>query len=247
MRTGVAFRESYEEPDSEVRVMERSMGWRPIQDGDPRGMYAYLATLGTAGEHGGDFVYRSADTDMLGWVCERAADRRMADLVSELMWVPMGAEHDAEVTCDQVGSAVHDGGISAVARDLARFGQLLLDDGVINGREIIPSSWLDDARSPAADVRAAFAATDNETVLPGGWYRNQFWFVQTHHGPAMLCLGIHGQMVYVNRATRTVGVKLSSWPQPQNATYLIDTIRVFGSVGAQLSANPRQGAGAAQA
>jgi CubicO group peptidase (beta-lactamase class C family) len=39
MRTGVAFRETYTAPDAEVRVMERSMGWRPIQPGDPQGAY----------------------------------------------------------------------------------------------------------------------------------------------------------------------------------------------------------------
>src|SRR5262249_8568037 len=126
MRTGVAFRETYDEPDSEVRVMERSMGWRPIEEGDPAGMCQYLSTLGGSGSHGGVVTYRSAGTDMLGWVCERAAGSRMADLVSRLLWIPMGAERDADITCDQLGSAVHDGGMSATARDLARFGQLLL-------------------------------------------------------------------------------------------------------------------------
>ena len=109
--------------------MERSMGWRPRLDGDPVGAYAYLASLRRAEPHGGTFTYRSADTDMLGWVCERAAGTRMADLVSTLLWQPMGAEADAEITCDSVGTGIHDGGISAVARDLARFGRLLLEDG----------------------------------------------------------------------------------------------------------------------
>ena len=150
MRTGVAFRETYLEPDAEVRVMERSMGWRPLLEGDPVGMYDYLTTLGTAGAHGGDFTYRSADTDMLGWVLERASGTRMADLVSSLLWVPIGAEHDADITCDPVGSAIHDGGMSATARDLARFGQLLLDDGRVDGDEVVPASWLADARQPLA-------------------------------------------------------------------------------------------------
>jgi CubicO group peptidase (beta-lactamase class C family) len=231
MRTGVAFRETYEEPDSEVRVMERSMGWRPIQDGDPVGMYEYLATLGTSGPHGGVFSYRSADTDMLGWVCERAAGTRMADLVSRLLWVPMGAEHDADITCDRVGSAVHDGGMSAIARDLARFGQLLLEEGRVGGHEVVPSGWLRDAWQPPPDVREAFAATDNAVVLPDGWYRNQFWFVPHHQGTALVCLGIHGQMIHVDRETGTVGVKLSSWPKAQNTAYLVDTLRAFGAIG----------------
>ena len=32
MRTGVAFREEYTNPDAEVRVMERYMGWRPGEE-----------------------------------------------------------------------------------------------------------------------------------------------------------------------------------------------------------------------
>ena len=41
MRTGVAFRETYTALDAEVRVMERSMGWRPAQPGDLAGAYPY--------------------------------------------------------------------------------------------------------------------------------------------------------------------------------------------------------------
>ena len=236
MRTGVHFRETYDEPDAEVRVMERSMGWHPRQEGDPVGAYAYLSSLRRAEPHGGTFTYRSADTDMLGWVCERAAGTRMADLVATLLWQPMGAEADAEITCDSVGTGIHDGGISAVARDLARFGRLLLEDGKVDGREVIPVTWLDDAWNRPDDVRAAFAATDNDEVLPGGWYRNQFWFVPQQRGEALLCLGIHGQMVYVNRVTRLVGVKLSSWPTPQHTPSLVDTLRAFGAIGATLAA-----------
>jgi CubicO group peptidase (beta-lactamase class C family) len=235
MRTGVRFREAYTEPDAEVRVMERSMGWRPIHPHDPIGAYAYLTTLGHEGPHGDHFTYRSADTDMLGWVCERASGTRMADLVSQRIWVPMGAEQDAELTCDAVGTAIHDGGISAIARDLARFGQLLLDDGRVGETQVVPEEWLVHSRTPDPGVRAAFASSENEPFLPGGWYRNQFWFVPGRSGDVLLCLGIHGQMVHVDRATRTVAVKLSSWPEAQNAAYLIDTVRAFGAVGAHLA------------
>lgn len=232
MRTGVQFRETYDAPDAEVRVMERSMGWRPRLEDDPVGAYAYLATLERTQPHGEMFTYRSADTDMLGWVCERASGTRMADLVSSLIWQPMGAESSAEITCDCVGTGIHDGGISAVPRDLARFGQLLLDNGRVGGLEVVPASWLDDAWQRPDDVREAFARSDNEPVLPGGWYRNQFWFVPTVNGDALVCLGIHGQMVYVNPQTELVAVKLSSWPTPQHTPSLVDTLRAFGAVGA---------------
>src|SRR5215472_15942055 len=159
MRTGVAFRETYTALDADVRVMERSLGWRPALPGDPAGAYPYLATLGSAGPHGGEFCYRSADTDMLGWVCERVSGTRMADLISALIWQPIGAERDAEITCDPLGSAIHDGGISATARDLARFGQMILDDGRARGGRVVPATWLADVRNPPPDVRAAFART----------------------------------------------------------------------------------------
>lgn len=236
MRTGVAFREEYTDPYAEVRVMERYMGWRPgLSPGNNGGMYAYLTTLGTSSPHGGIFVYRSADTDMLGWVCERAAGVRMADLVSELIWQPMGAEFDAEITCDGVGSAIHDGGMSARARDIARFGQLMLEDGYAGTAPVVPSRWLRAARTLDPDIRGAFAASTSEAVLSGGWYRNQFWFVPGSAGDLQVCLGIHGQMVLIDRSTRTVAVKMSTWPTAQAPASLVDTIRAFAAAGRHLA------------
>ncbi len=236
MRTGVLFREEYTDPHSEVRVMERHMGWRPgLSPGHTGGMYAFLASMSAAGPHGGSFVYRSADTDMLGWVCERAAGVRMADLISDLIWRPMGAEFQAEITCDGVGSAIHDGGMSATARDVARFGQMLLDDGYVAGAPVVPNDWLIHSRTIDPDIRGAFASSASEATLAGGWYRTQFWFVPGPLGDLQVCLGIHGQMVVVDRATRTVSVKMSSWPAAQTPSYLVDTIRAFAEAGRHLA------------
>ncbi len=232
MRTGVLFREEYTNPQSEVREMERYMGWRPgLSPGFSGGMYAFLASMTAVAPHGGSFVYRSADTDMLGWVCERAAGVRMADLISDLIWRPMGAEFEAEITCDGVGSAIHDGGMSATARDMARFGQMLLDDGHVAGVPVVPNQWLVQSRTIDPDIRGAFATSASESTLSGGWYRNQFWFVPGPLGDLQVCLGIHGQMIVVDRATKTVSVKMSSWPSAQSPSHLVDTIRAFAATG----------------
>jgi CubicO group peptidase (beta-lactamase class C family) len=235
MRTGVRFYETYLDPGSEVRVMERSMGWAPRNHNDPLGMYPYILTTARETDHGGTFTYRSIDTDTLGWIIERACQRRMADLVSERIWQPMGAFHDAEFTVDPLGSAIHDGGVSATLRDLGRFGLMLLDRGMVDGRQIVPAEWIESASYPPADVREAFARSDNEPYLPGGWYRNQFWFVPGDNGPILLCLGIHGQMIFVEAATRTVGVKLSSWPTPQHPEKLVGAISTFRQIARHLS------------
>ncbi len=135
MRSGVHFREEYADPEAEVRQLDAWIAAGPPRPGEQaRGLYPFLQQLVAEVPHGSRFLYRSADTDALGWVCERAADARMADLVSALVWAPMGAESDAEIICDGLGTAIHDGGLAVTARDLLRFGQMLLDGGVVPGR-----------------------------------------------------------------------------------------------------------------
>ena len=198
-------------------------------------MYPYLAMLVAAREHGGAFEYRSCETDVLGWVCERAAGRRMADLIGELVWAPLGAAQDAEITCDVVGSAMHDGGVCATTADLARFGVMLLDGGRAGDRQVVPEEWLREAWTPDDDIRGAFAASTSGPVFPGGWYRNQFWFSPRPLGDVLICLGINGQMLYVNPGTRTVAAKTSSWPVAQSPVMLLDTLAAFDAVAAALT------------
>jgi CubicO group peptidase (beta-lactamase class C family) len=234
MRSAVRFSEDYTDLEAEVRVIERAMGWRPWEEGLPTNMYEYLTTLGRMDDHDGTFVYRSAETDVLGWICERVADTRMADLISMLLWQPLGTEFDAEITVGNGGVAVHDGGGNATLRDMARFGLMLLGGGHIAGRQVVPRWWLDDCWAVPHDLVEAFARSESGPYLPGGWYRNQFWFLPCDHGVALLALGIHGQMVFVQPATRTVAVKLSSWPTAQAAGQLRDAAHAFDAVGAVL-------------
>src|ERR1035438_4349140 len=148
MTSGVRFTEEYANPHADIRRLDEWIGWRPDDSGDePRGLYRFLATLPAEVPHGARFLYRSAESDVLGWVCERAAGQAMAWLLSELIWAPMGAGHDADLLHDGLGTAVHDGGLCATARDVARFGQLLLDGGVVpdeagGTRRAVPAAWL---------------------------------------------------------------------------------------------------------
>jgi len=233
MRSGVRFLEDYTDPEGGIRRMEE---WLLGE----RGLYGYLPTLGAERPHGGHFLYRSSETDVLGWVCERASGSLMAELIAELVWAPMGAANDAEIMSDRTGTAIHDGGLSATARDLLRFGQLLLDGGSVpvpdaGSHEVLPPRWLRQAWAVDADVRSAFMESPAELTFPGGWYRNQFWFRVGEYGAVLLCMGIHGQLVYVSRRTDTVCVKLSGWPDAQNPAYLQDTLRACDAVSGALT------------
>jgi CubicO group peptidase (beta-lactamase class C family) len=233
MRSGVRFVEDYSDPGSGIRALDKWL----LRGGS---LYAYLATLDSERPHGAHFLYRSSETDALGWICERASGSPMAALLSEYLWTPMGAGDDAEIVCDAVGTAIHDGGFSATARDLLRFGQLLLAGGAVPGsdgvsRTVVPPKWLRRAWAPDADVRSAFLNSPAEQSFPGGWYRNQFWFRVGEYGDVLLCLGIHGQLVYVSRRTGTVCVKLSGWPDAQNPALLQDTLRACDAVSGALT------------
>ncbi len=259
MRSGVRFTEEYANPQADIRRLDEWIGWQPSgpesgagspasgaaspESGEPRGLHRFLATLPAEVPHGGRFLYRSAESDVLGWACERAAGQPMTTLLSELLWAPMGAEHDADLLHDGLGTVVHDGGLCATARDVARFGQLLLDGGAVPSlgagevgtRRVVPPQWLRQGWAVDADLRTAFAASAAEVSFPGGWYRNQFWFRPGLYGDVLLGLGIYGQMLHVSRRTNTVCVKFSSWPQAQNPAYLEDTLRAFDTVGGVLA------------
>jgi CubicO group peptidase (beta-lactamase class C family) len=233
MRSGALFVEDYRDPIGGIRQLgEWLLG--------EHGLYAFLPTIAAERPHGGHFLYRSSETDVLGWVCERASGSLMADLIGELVWAPMGAADDAEIMVDRTGTAVHDGGLSATARDLLRFGQLLLSGGTVpdpegDPRQVLPPRWLRQAWAVDADVRSAFVESPAEQTFPSGWYRNQFWFRVGEYGDVLLCMGIHGQLVYVSRRTGTVCVKLSSWPDAQNPAYLQDTLRACDAVSGVLT------------
>ena len=236
MRTGVKFSEEYLNSGAEVRLLEEAIGWAPkVHPEVPDSLLGFLATLQQKTVHGGAFDYKSCETDALGFVIERAAGEHTADVMSKRLWQPMGAEFEANVGVDSVGAGMFDGGVSATLRDLAKFGHLFVNQGrSLDGKQVLSEAWVNDTFAGGADSRAAFVESPEPTLMPGGMYRNGFWF-PGESGDVMLALGIHGQMIYMNRLTGVVGVKLSSWPTPQDAEKLFWTARAFDAASWALS------------
>jgi CubicO group peptidase (beta-lactamase class C family) len=236
MRSGIAFSEEYLNPFAEVRLLEQAIGWAPRTVPDlPSTMFEFLLTLRQGSAHGGPFHYRSCETDVLGWVCEAAGGLRMPELMSALLWSKLGAQNDATIGVDSVGTGMFDGGINACLRDLARFGSLFLTGGTsLTGEAVVPLAWIEDTLAGGEDSRAAFAESPDDNGMPGGMYRNQMWLPYPGDN-VLMCLGIHGQMIYVDRAAELVAAKLSSWPLPQDVTKLFPTMAAFGAIAAALS------------
>jgi CubicO group peptidase (beta-lactamase class C family) len=236
MRTGVAFNEDYLATAGPIIAYRKAAGWNPLAPGeqasDLRCFFQELRE--TDGPHGGRFWYVSPNTDLLGWVIERASGKRYADLMSELLWQPMGAADNAYITVDRLGAPRAAGGMCATTRDLARVGQLLVEDGAWRGRQVVPSSWIEmitDDGDPEA-----WAAGNLAAYYPGLpiHYRAK-WYVDRSPPSWLFCLGIHGQNLFIDRKHEIVIAKFSSQPQPLDADRIALTGELVGALRRELA------------
>jgi hypothetical protein len=131
MRAGVAFDEDYLATSGPIVAYRKAANWNPLEPDDtPSDLRSFYREMTkSAGPHGGPFNYVSPNTDLLGWVIERATGERYADLMAELLWKPMGAARSAYITVDRLGAPRCAGGVCTTVRDLARVGQLMVDAG----------------------------------------------------------------------------------------------------------------------
>ncbi|WP_233259524.1 serine hydrolase [Ramlibacter sp. WS9] len=143
-----------------------------------------------------------------GWIVSRVTGKHFADLLSERVWTKLGMEEDANLMVDPVGTPLQGAGLSATARDLARFGETLRRGGVFNGQRVFDQAVVDDLRR--GGDREKFKAS-GMAFRAGYSYRNQWWILHNADG-AFEASGVNGQMLHVNPAAEMVVVKLSSHP-----------------------------------
>ncbi len=234
MTSGVRFNEDYTDPYSDIGKSDVASGWKPAPAGAqdfPQHMWELILSLKLRERpHGALFAYRSIETDVLAFCMERASGKRLPELISELLWQKMGADESACFTLDRAGYALADGGLNATLRDYARFGALYLNDGMFNGRQIVPAAWIKATQSGNHDL---FGEPYTLTT-PNGAYRNQFWIDDVSR-PAIMCRGVFGQLIYIDAARDLVVVKLSSWPDFLNIEFGVNTLRMIHALAAELA------------
>jgi CubicO group peptidase (beta-lactamase class C family) len=227
MRAGVLFDEDYLATGGPIIEYRKATLWEPLDPGqEPMDLRSFYATLTERdGEHGRPFHYVSTNTDLLGWCIERATGRRYADLVSELLWRPMGAEASAYITVDRLGAPRCAGGFCSTARDLARVGLLFAEGG--NG--VVPGDWLDDIVAGGdRDAWTASAAAETYQHLPMR-YRSQ-WYVLEREAPIAFAIGVYGQSMFVDPENGFVMAKFSCQSLPVDAEKKLRTIRAAEAV-----------------
>ena len=215
MTTALDYSENYADPKADIWIYSAAANPlpKPANYSGPVGYYAYLQTVRQSGSHGEAFGYKTINTDALGWIIARTTGQSVADLLSERIWSRMGAEQDAYITVDALGTPFAGGGLSAGLRDLGRIGLLMLNQGELNGQRLFPAEAVQRIREGGS--KAAFARAGFKT-LPGASYRSMWWVFHNDHG-AFAARGVHGQTIYIDPAAEMVIVRFSSHPVAKNA------------------------------
>jgi CubicO group peptidase (beta-lactamase class C family) len=211
MTVSLDFEEAYLVPDSPFARYREATGWHEVPPGKiARGMHAFLGEIAAGQEpHGTRFDYLSPNSDLLGWVCERAGGQPLPTLISQLIWKPMGAQSPASITLDRYGAPRAAGGFGCTLRDMARFGECMRQGGTVAGRPIVPSGWVEDIQWQGD--RAAWKNGTLAEWLPGACYRSQWWITNDEQG-AYFALGIYGHWIYICPGRGVVIVRQASPP-----------------------------------
>ena len=218
MRVGVLFDEDYLATSGPIIDYRYAANWNPVpKDREAGDLRSFMSILTDAdGSHGGRFHYVSPNTDLLAWILERATGIRYADLVSDRLWKPLGAEASGYITVDRIGGARAAGGKCFVARDLARVGMMMANGGQRQGKQVIPKKWLDDIvqnGDPQAWVQGDFYDEMGQREMH---YRSK-WYVMRDSNPLIFGLGIHGQFLFIDPTKHLSIAWFSSQNNPLNS------------------------------
>jgi CubicO group peptidase (beta-lactamase class C family) len=217
MTTAVGFAAGDADPVNESKSYGIALGWQAIPAGyaGPIGVCAFLPSMQANGVHGERFTYQTPNADVLAWLIKRLLGKTLAEIMHERIWSRLGAERDAFWIVDPTTAETAGSGLLTTLPDMARFGQMMLQNGEFNGQQIIPAAVVADIAAggdPAAFARSPAAGPGNQ-----GWsYHHQWWVTHNSHG-AYQGIGYGGQILYVDPAAQLVIATFSSYPTPTPA------------------------------
>lgn len=198
MSSGVAFSEDYDDENSDVVQLARiaALGGS---------FNAYAAQLTKAAEPGTLNHYSSYDTQVLAMVLQGATGMSLSDYMSKKLWQPMGAEKDAYWVVDSEGMEMGFGGFNASLRDYGRFGLLYLNQGQVNGQQIVPAAWITESLTMDGPHLQP-GNTERETFLGYGYQ----WWIPDNAQRDYMAIGVYNQFIYVSPQHNVVIVKNSA-------------------------------------
>ena len=231
MTTALKFSEEYGATGGDFLNFALATGTAPRRPEfrGPTSNLTYAATIPKDGEHGRAFVYRTPNTDVLGWLVSRIEGRRLNEVLSARIWSKLGAEGDAYLHVDPSGMPFAGGGLNTRLRDLARFGEMIRLNGRYNGQQIVPAKVIAGIRSGGDPAKFGGYPT-----LPGWSYHDQWWHSHNANG-AFMARGIHGQAIYIDPKAEVVIARYASHPVAGNRAIDPLSIPAYAAIVAKLT------------
>ena len=187
------------------------IGLMPRRPDTAADFYDFVLKKPAAGTHGSSFYYDNGQVEALAWPIRRATGKSISELMSDLLYAPLGPLRDAFFSVDRTGAEFTAGGLGLTLQDLARFGEMLRCEGWYNGRQIVPAAFLADVRRGGS--RELFAKGAFAAIYPTASYRSYFWNLHDDVG-AFQCNGRYGQRLYICPKAELVIAQFSSWDGP---------------------------------
>ena len=98
------------------------------------------------------FSYNNFNAYLAGVMVERATKTKMMDYLTPRLFEPMGIQH-VECAYSPEGNYYGSTGMYFSINELARFGQLYLQKGNYNGRQLISEEWVEKATKKQIETR----------------------------------------------------------------------------------------------
>ena len=168
-------------------------------------LVGYLKRLPRAHPAGTVFNYSTGETNLVGILVENATGKKVSEYLSEKIWKPYGMQQYATWITSKSGEEISGCCIQAAALDYARFGQFMLDGGIVNGQSVLPDGWIDQATNLQIEV-------GREGVRDYGF---QWW---TLDNGTYMAGGIFGQSIFIDPNRALVVVTHSSWEDAEGLT-----------------------------
>jgi CubicO group peptidase (beta-lactamase class C family) len=210
MTSGVRWDDTHTEARSERREMLELQFTQRAGE-----ITRYLARLPRIAQPGTRWNYSTGETHLVGALLRAATGRWVSEYLSETIWSTYGMESDATWWLESPGGLeVAGSGFGATLRDYGRFGLFMMNDGIIDGRRVLPEGWTAEAGAPR---EAAGRQVD---------YGFMWWPVAGPDGRfidgAYSARGIFGQYIYINPGKRVVIVVWSARSKPKGAEVIAD-------------------------
>lgn len=189
-----------------------AVGLLPKREGMPGTILEYLNTVRPAQEpHGGVFYYQNGSTEAVALALTRVTGQPLAELVSERLWRPMGAEKPAHYVVDATGAAFAAGGITSTLRDAARFAELIRTKGRIADRQVLAPAAVERVLATPSAENQQLLARAGRAGAGGTGYAN-FWWHPLRTPGVVLALGRYGQRIYIDPQNELTITQFGAYP-----------------------------------